>query len=59
MSYFIYKYQNQTLKMNQSLIVCVCVCVCVCWVKILRKGIFLKIQKRFKTSKNRDTNTHG
>ena len=27
MSYFIYKYKNQTLKMNQSLIVCVCVCV--------------------------------
>ena len=46
MSYFIYKYQNQTLKMNQSLIVYVCVCVCVC---VLGKDI--KKRDIFKNSK--------
>ena len=48
MSYFIYKYQNQTLKMNQSLIVYVCVCVCVC-VCVLGKDI--KKRDIFKNSK--------
>ena len=47
MSYFIYKYQNQTLKMNQSR-VCVCVCVCVLDEDIKKRDIF----KNLKTIQN-------
>ena len=50
MSYFIYKYQNQTLKMNQSLIVCVCVHVCVC-VCVCVLGEDIKKRDIFKHSK--------
>ena len=45
MSYFIYKYQNQTLKMNQSR---VCMCVCMLGEDIKKRDIF----KNLKTIQN-------
>ena len=61
MSYFIYKYQNQTLKMNQSR---VCMCVCMLGEDIKKRDIFKNLKtiqniKEQAQCQNRDTNTHG